>query len=775
MYMPRQHDPGLNTVTGEAVALQSVAVEAVFSNLLCSTTMTQVYKNLEKNPIEAVYTFPLASRAVLLGLNIMIGGRELQGVVVEKASAEEQYEEAITDGNTAIMVEQVQPGLYTMNVGNILASEEVRISICFSELYTWQGQNLRFHLPTTIAPRYGDPERAGLQPHQTPEYDLLANNRFHLKLTLSGILAKARLNSPSHQIAVSESSDATVVTLASGEASMDRDFILNITLAETIQDTVLIDRDYDGGFVALASFVPKLPVPDSIPPKSIKIVIDCSGSMNGDSIAQAREAMSEILCQLRPEDFFNILAFGSSSTTYFDRQVLATKDNITKVRRLLRSLEANMGGTEMEQALQAAVQIPGPSIPQDILLITDGEVWQSEEIIGMIRKSEHRVFTVGVGSAVSEGFVRQLAETTGGACELVVPNEQMKDKIVRHFRRMYLPRADKVVLRWPQEPIQVIPRTIGPVYDGDTGHVFARFSEKPKGPVILAVTLADGSTLDQIINQDDVQSPMVGDDLSGPGPLTRMAIGQSLNELDTTEATALAVRYQLISRHTNYLVVDVRAEGKLDQPLPVLRKVPQMLAAGWGGSGTVLSETVGGYPIPRSSEVRSPSGVRFSKAISRSDVRYSKAVSGSGVLFSRAPAIDWRQRTSPQRFLEKCGWRHTRWLLPTLQIKSYDDLIFCDLPDRILDALKAIAANFAPSESEAMIVLAFLQCLATAPAQLDMSRNFRRAVRRSVKTTPSDIQLLKALAQAFADISADDWGPNYPFVEDDEEPDDAED
>ena len=753
MYMPRQHDPGLNTVTGEAVALQSVEVEAVFSNLLCSTNMTQVYKNLEKNPIEAVYTFPLASRAVLLGLNVMIGGRELQGVVVEKASAEEQYEEAITDGNTAIMVEQVQPGLYTMNVGNILAGEEVRISIGFSELYTWQGQNLRFHLPTTIAPRYGDPDRAGLQPHQTPEYDLLANNRFHLKLTLSGILAKARLDCPSHQIAVSESQDVTVVSLATGEASMDRDFILNITLAETIQDTVLIDRDYDGGFVALASFVPKLPVPDIIPPKSIKIVIDCSGSMNGDSIAQAREAMSEILSQLRPEDFFNILAFGSSSTTYFDRQVLATKDNITKVRRLLRSLEANMGGTEMEQALQAAVQIPGPSIPQDILLITDGEVWQSEEIIGRIQKSEHRVFTVGVGSAVSEGFVRQLAQTTGGACELVVPNEQMTDKIVRHFRRMYLPRAEKVVLRWPQEPIQVIPRTIGPMYDGDTVHVFARFSEKPKGPVILAVTLADGSTLEQIVNLDDVQSPMVGDDLSGPGPLTRMAIGQSLNELDTTEATALAVRYQLISRHTNYLVVDVRAEGKLDQPLPVLRKVPQMLAAGWGGTGTIV--------------LRSPQASALVDSVSEYD---------SGIRYSRAPSPEqqykWRQQKNPDDFIYKCNRLHSRWLRPVLEVTSYDDLDACELPERILDAITSIAKQVIPEHSEQDVVLAFLHALLQSPAGGIFDRTTKRTIKKWIKKSGIDAHLLELMRAAFAEISEEDWGPNYPLIEDDEEADD---
>ena len=91
--------------------------------------MTQVFKNVEKTPIKAVYTFPLANRAVLLGLDVIIGGRMLHGVEVEKASAEEQYEEAINDGNAASMLEQVQPGLYTMNVCNILTGEEMRVTV----------------------------------------------------------------------------------------------------------------------------------------------------------------------------------------------------------------------------------------------------------------------------------------------------------------------------------------------------------------------------------------------------------------------------------------------------------------------------------------------------------------------------------------------------------------------------------------------------------------------------------------------------------------------
>jgi len=428
MYMPEQLTCGLAVVGGERATLQSVAVEVVFNNLLCETFMTQVYKNLEQTSIEAVYTFPLASQAVLLGLEVVIGNRTLHGEVVEKSSAEEQYEEAISEGNTAIMLEQVQPGLYTMNVGNIMSGEEMRVTIRYAELYSWHGDSLRFHLPTTIAPRYGDPESAGLQPHQTPEIAFLAENKFQLKITLAGILATAGIDCPSHRIAVADVKGVKVLALATGEACMDRDFILNIKLPQAEQDAALVDRDYDGGFVALASFVPRLPVPDTLPPRSVKIVVDCSGSMAGDSINQARQALNDILNQLRPEDFFNIITFGTSHKACFDGQVPADKANITKVRRLLRSLEADMGGTEMDQALRAVVQLPGPAILQDVLLITDGEIWECDELVETMKKLNHRVFTIGVGSSVSEGFVRRLASETGGACELVVLNEQMTEK-----------------------------------------------------------------------------------------------------------------------------------------------------------------------------------------------------------------------------------------------------------------------------------------------------------------------------------------------------------
>jgi len=220
--------------------------------------------------------------------------------VIEKSGAEDRYEDAITEGDTAIMLEQIEPGLYAMNVGNLQPEDEIDISITYSELYNWKDNSLRFFLPTTIAPRYGDPESVRIQPHQIPEYDLMTDNPFSLKLTVLGKLADAFFHSPSHLIQITKDSDKTVISLKDGRGLMDRDFILNIVLESEKKDFALFGRDGDG-YVTLASFYPKFPDVREKAPRDINIIVDCSGSMAGDSIAQARKALYEIIDLLRPE------------------------------------------------------------------------------------------------------------------------------------------------------------------------------------------------------------------------------------------------------------------------------------------------------------------------------------------------------------------------------------------------------------------------------------------------------------------------------------------
>jgi len=573
------------TPIGEAnVALEQVNVDARLRGLCSETEMTQIYRNLENKNIEAVYTFPLPLSAVLLELSLELNGKVCKGVVSAKQQAEDQYEEAIASGDSAILLRQIEPGIYSVSVGNLLPGERAVIRYRYSQLHQWNNDSLRFQLPTTIAPRYGDPIASGMAPHEVPEYSLTHDHGFTLQLRVEGLLANADFECPSHRIGVSQDGATRVFHLAGGASVMDRDFVL--VLKDTTTQTTASGywvRDKDA-FVAQASFHPRYPGETQVNAGVIKLVVDCSGSMGGDSMRQAKVAVAEILAGLHQQELFNITTFGSHYQLLFSKPKPADRRHLQIARKFVEKMDANMGGTEVGEALQATYQARSDKEElADILLITDGEIWNQESILEDARKSGQRIFSVGVGSAVSEGFVRDIAAVTGGASELVSPREQMAEHILRHFQRIHQPRATLVEVEWPSVPLYQTPASFSQaLFAGDTLHLFSRLSEKPTTGVTLRVTYGDGKQIESKVNLTAI------DETSDfHANLPRLAAHARLKELDAKQAQALAVEYQLVSEYTSCVLVYQRAAGEKADATPELRKVPQMLAAGWGGLGSV--------------------------------------------------------------------------------------------------------------------------------------------------------------------------------------------
>ena len=607
---------------GNLIALEKVDIQANLRSLFSEVVVTQVYRNLEESNIEAVYTFPLPLGAVLLDLTLELNGKTLQGVVQPKSEAEEHYEHAIEDGDTAILLNQSEPGIFTFHVGNILPNEKADIRLRYAQIHRWQGDSLRFHLPTTIAPRYGDPADSGLAPYEVPEHVLSANHGFSLNVRVSGALAQSNFDCPSHPVAVSSSNGSTEFSLSGGFSQMDRDFVLIVK--EPADSTLegLCTKDGEE-YVALASFHPTFPDVELKSPRCVKLVVDCSGSMGGNSIVQAKEALRKIISMLKQDDFFNVIKFGSGFDLLFSEPVIASGKNIKKASKFVEQIDANMGGTEIGKALDATYrcgQIEG--LPSDILLITDGQAWGHKELVEEGKESGHRIFTVGVGSSVSEAFVRSIAESTSGACELVSPRENMSERIVRHFKRIDQPRAQSVQINWPSDRIRQVPIEVETVYAGDTLHVYGWFEERPVGMVELMLTFEKGQTVTQKV----CLSTEFGDNENLLNELPRVAAHTRLSELDLEELTDLAVRYQLVTNYTSYVLVFDRETDEKSGEVPKLRKIPQVLAAGWGGINDLR------YSMPRySMSLSRPAddSVVFSPAApSRPD---------DGVMFQPAP------------------------------------------------------------------------------------------------------------------------------------------
>lgn len=719
--------PVLEPVGEGMVALQSVNVEAEIENLLCQVTVKQCYRNQEKINIEAVYTFPLPLGAVLLDMTIKTPSKNLKGVVVEKSEAEDRYEDAITDGDTAIMLEQVDPSLYTMNVGNLQPEDTIDISITYAELFKWRDNSLRFYLPTTVAPRYGDPDSVGMQPHQTPEYDLTTDNQFAITIAVFGELATASFKSPSHRLNVEKQDGKTAISLKKGEALMDRDFVLNIFMEADEKSVAHLESD-SNSHIALASFYPRFPSVSDNAPRCITVIVDCSGSMGGDSIAQARKALYEILELLRPEDTFNVVRFGSSHQMLFPAPVQADAGNLKKAKNLLEVLDADMGGTEIGQAIAAAIKGKTTGkMSKEALLITDGEVWDWEKVTAMAAKSGYRFFTVGVGSSVSEAFVQTLADNTGGACELVSPHEDMAEKIVRHFKRIYFPKAVNVKIRWPGEPDKTFPSHIESIYDGDTLHVFGKFKEKPDGDVELKAKLENGETFAQKLPIRVKNFSETWADL--PGTTARMAAACEIKAMtDSKEIAALGAKYQLMTRFTNCLAIDVKADREKAEDLPALRKTPQMLAAGWGGSGTVVQDMDVCYSLE---------APMFSKRKSkRKMANYSEPIAQYSVV-----SIEDLERRKLDRFIERLNRLQAGLFTPVGDVSSISDLEDQGAPDRLIEALAELVDTGVDEETAVTLFLYILSQRKWVKKRLD--RSTKRLLTKSYKQltgVPSEVQ-----------------------------------
>ncbi len=570
----------------QAVALQSVQAQGQLQGLMLRMKLRQVYRNSTSDNLECVYTFPLAWGSVLLGMAVELNGKRMTGTVVEKKEAETTYEKAIQSGDLPVMLERSGKDLYTANLGNILPGDEAVIELEYAQLLKLEGGMLRLSLPTTIAQRYGDEHsQGGLAPHQTAAASPLAEYRLHVSLDIANPLAQGTITSPSHGVQRVKHQNGVMVKLQD-KAWLDRDFVLTIHgLKDMVFAMASADATQPGQYTLLTSATAHWDAANTAPAKlRMKVLVDGSGSMQGDSNEQARDALDWLFHQLETDDEVSMTRFGSHPLHVLPRLQRCTEAYQRRLRSEARNIKAELGGTEMDRALEAVIRITSederPVEAASILLITDGEVWNIENIVATVRQSGHRLFALGVGSAPAESLLRELAEVSGGACEMVSPNQSMQQAVARLLERMRHACSIQCSVESDTELIYQSPSP-REISQGDTIHQWAQVSSRPVVAPSQRWALSDKTLTHRAEH-------LLWDE---EGILPRVCAAQRL--LDTSDPQrqrALAVQYQLVTPHTNFILVHQRAEGEKAQDLPLLQQVAQMQTAGVGGNGTVIQE-----------------------------------------------------------------------------------------------------------------------------------------------------------------------------------------
>ena len=360
-----------------------------------------------------MYSFPLEEGSAVCALRIETGGRTLAGRIEEREKAFEQYDEALAAGHGAVLADQDRPNIFTVSVGNLLPGQEATVCLEYVTELEQHGRDVRLMLPTTIAPRYVPPPLlATIDPAELERINpptVLGPVPYGLSLTVeySAPQGVASVACPSHPAQVAVDGNRARVELMGANVQLDRDFVLDIALARPFEPCAVVAPDGPGAHALMINLYPDLGQYARQAAEYV-FVVDRSGSMAGESIEQALNALRLALRSLEEGDAFNIVGFGSRFQLMFPQSRPYTQASLEEATRQLESWDADLGGTELLAPLQAVLAGSSGALPRRVMLLTDGQVANEAACIALAAKhaAAVRIFTFGIGYGASEHLVQ---------------------------------------------------------------------------------------------------------------------------------------------------------------------------------------------------------------------------------------------------------------------------------------------------------------------------------------------------------------------------------
>ncbi|MBI5832049.1 MAG: VWA domain-containing protein [Armatimonadetes bacterium] len=581
--------------------LEHTDVQAVVSGYVSRVTVTQRFGNPFTERIEAIYTFPLPHDGAVFDMEMKVGERVIRGLIKKREDAAKIYQQARAAGQTAALLDQERPNIFTQSVANIRPGEKVEVRLRYTALLPYKDGRFSFVFPMVVGPRYmpgqptgqsgtgwspdttGVPDASRISPPVTPK-GTRAGHDISLSLNLAPGLPLGEVRCTSHEADVARQPWGAQIKLRRADEIPNKDFVLEYTTsADQIGDAVLSQTDSKGpdGYFALVLAPPARVTPEQAVPKEIVFVLDTSGSMQGFPIQRAKESMSSCIEQLNPHDTFNLITFSGDTSVLFEQPVPASDENIVRALTFLRTRSGG-GGTEMMKAVEAALRpsAAGGGV-RIVCFMTDGYVGNDRQIIDAIGKySSARVFSFGIGSSVNRFLLDGMARAGRGEVEYVPlsgpqATTAAKDAAARFAERVRNPVLTDITLDWGDLPVaDVQPARLPDLFSAKPMMVVGRFTKPASGSLTIRGKTAAGAferklavkftaddsshqVLPQVWARTTIEA-LSNDDLLAQKPETKERI------------TQLGLDYRLMTAYTSFVAVEERTTTENGVPKTVV-------------------------------------------------------------------------------------------------------------------------------------------------------------------------------------------------------------
>ena len=542
--------PGVDVRLDQSLAIKYHHVDIQIKDQVATTRVDQVFVNDNPWTAEGTYIFPLPEGAAVSDFVMWVDGKAVHGEILEADEARTIYDDVVRRMKDPALLEYVGRKALKASVFPIPPGEERKIELEYSQILPVENGLVHYIYPLST-------ERFSSRPLE----DLVVRAQIESREPLKAVYSSR------HEVSIDREDDYhALLGLEQSDVLPDRDFELFYTISsEKIGLNLLSFKEegQDGFFLLLAA--PDVKVnEEEIVVKDIILVLDTSGSMQGEKMDQAKEAARYVLNHLNPLDRFAIVSFATTTRSFSPSLEPAAQAD--KGKDFLDRLEA-MGSTDINRAMIEAVGLAEEVRPTTLIFLTDGLPTEGVTVTGAILDNvareapdNVRIFSFGVGDDVDTDLLDQISMDNGGASTYVRPGEEIDEEVSAFYRRVKMPVLSDLSLDWGDIIVdQVYPQRIPDLFAGSQLIMLGRYREG--GPAKI--------TLKGMVNQEersytyeDLSFRKEGGDDFIPRLWATRAVGYYLTQIRLygekqewiDSIVSLSTRYGIITPYTSFLV-----------------------------------------------------------------------------------------------------------------------------------------------------------------------------------------------------------------------------
>jgi len=414
----------------QQVQITNVAADVRILEQVATTTMDVGLANPTSQIQQAEMLIPVPEGAVVRGFTFAGSSKEPTAKLLPKAEAQSIYRSIVAKLRDPALLEFAGYSLVRSSVFPIPAAGKQQVRIVYEHVLKADGNRIDYVLPRSES----------FESSAIP---------WSISLRISSSSPIAAVYSPSHQVTVEHTGNqGAVVRTPSGQQVEPGPFRLSYLANSSGVTASLLaypDSRVGGGYFLLLAGVPSNMQTDKSPAikREVTLVIDRSGSMQGEKIEQARAAALQVIEGLVPGEAFNVIDYSDSIAKFAEKPVIKDDKSLQQARAYINRLRAD-GGTNIHDALVEAMRQPPTAqmLPLTIFLTdglpTAGETRESAIRNAVVEANVHkrRIFSFGVGYDLNAPLLTSIANATRATPTFVFPNENVEVKVSQVFHRL---------------------------------------------------------------------------------------------------------------------------------------------------------------------------------------------------------------------------------------------------------------------------------------------------------------------------------------------------